>query len=354
MIERTFKEIIKNFNRQEQDLIIRRYGLNGEKETLESIGKTYNITRERVRQIQKKISPKLEALIDNHPKIREIIENIKKNYLGELGFRREKDLFLDLKTKEGLNDYHFKIFWFFSNFSKKIVYQPANNIFHGFFCQNEETYFNFYQWLKEIYLKFIKENNYLSEEETIKLITEKIKKKLTQKITISKQIIEILSTVKHLAKNPFNFWGPRNHHYISPKNLKEKIILILKHEKKPLHFTHIYKILMEIKSINHELLSHHWNKDYNLYSVKNELIRNQDFVLVGRGIYALREWNMQEGKAKEILIKIIKEKGKITKKELWQMISNYRQIKKQTFYIYLNEFKQKGLKEEKGYLIYND
>ncbi len=37
------------------DIIIRRYGLeNGEKDTLEEIGKTYNVTRERIRQLQVK------------------------------------------------------------------------------------------------------------------------------------------------------------------------------------------------------------------------------------------------------------------------------------------------------------
>ncbi|MCS7201011.1 MAG: hypothetical protein NZ822_02605, partial [Patescibacteria group bacterium] len=101
-------------------------------------------------------------------------------------------------------------------------------------------------------------------------------------------------------------------------------------------------------------LIENWKREYNINSIKNELIRHPNFVLVGRGTYALKEWNMQEGKAKDLIKEIIKEKGKITRSELWEIISTYRQIKKQTFIIYLNELKHKGVKEENGYLIYND
>ena len=40
-------------NNREADIITRRYGLNGERETLEQVGETLSITRERVRQIGK-------------------------------------------------------------------------------------------------------------------------------------------------------------------------------------------------------------------------------------------------------------------------------------------------------------
>ncbi|GIW65110.1 MAG: hypothetical protein KatS3mg093_089 [Candidatus Parcubacteria bacterium] len=353
-METIFKEIIKNFNDREQDLIKRRYGLNGEKETLESIGKSYNITRERVRQIQKNVDNKLKNLINNHPKIKETFENVKNNHLGQLGIKKEKNLFLSLKIKEGLNDEHLKIFRFFSIFYEKIIYHEEDNFFHGFFCQDKKIYFKFKNWLNEIYSKFTQENYYLPEEELLKLTSEEIKKKLRGKTMPVNEIIETLTIIKHLAKNPFNFWGLKNHNYISPKRLKEKIIVILKHKNQPLHFSHIYKILTEFKSSNHDSLSYHWKKTYNLCSIKNELIRSKDFILVGRGTYALREWNMQEGKAKELLVKFIKEKGKITREELWQMISSLRQIKKQTFNIYLNELKKMGLKEQEKYLSYHD
>ena len=46
-------QLVKTLNPRNRDIVSRRFGLkNGTKETLESIGKSYGITRERVRQIE--------------------------------------------------------------------------------------------------------------------------------------------------------------------------------------------------------------------------------------------------------------------------------------------------------------
>src|SRR3989338_4983447 len=68
-VTKTVANLIKNLSARNKDIISRRFGLkNGKKETLESIGKGYGITRERVRQIEEftlaqlsKGSPDLEV-----------------------------------------------------------------------------------------------------------------------------------------------------------------------------------------------------------------------------------------------------------------------------------------------------
>ena len=62
-------------NNTEKDIIIRRFGLNGhEPETLESIGQDFSITRERVRQIEKRVLDKLKNYVINKKiKIEELI-----------------------------------------------------------------------------------------------------------------------------------------------------------------------------------------------------------------------------------------------------------------------------------------
>lgn len=56
------KEVIESFlNEREKDIIIMRYGLDGKgKRTLQEIGKKYNISKERVRQIENEIKKKLK------------------------------------------------------------------------------------------------------------------------------------------------------------------------------------------------------------------------------------------------------------------------------------------------------
>lgn len=51
-IQDNFLSILSGLTSKEQSVITRRIGLGGEKETLQSIGNTYGITRERVRQIE--------------------------------------------------------------------------------------------------------------------------------------------------------------------------------------------------------------------------------------------------------------------------------------------------------------
>ncbi|MCD6130360.1 MAG: RNA polymerase sigma factor RpoD/SigA [Deltaproteobacteria bacterium] len=61
VIEQLKKTIASSLNEREKDIIIMRYGLDGKgKRTLQEIGKKYNISKERVRQIENEIKKKLK------------------------------------------------------------------------------------------------------------------------------------------------------------------------------------------------------------------------------------------------------------------------------------------------------
>jgi DNA-directed RNA polymerase sigma subunit (sigma70/sigma32) len=53
-IETIFQTVLNSLSEKEKNVITRRVGINGEKETLQSIGNSFKpaITRERVRQIE--------------------------------------------------------------------------------------------------------------------------------------------------------------------------------------------------------------------------------------------------------------------------------------------------------------
>ena len=58
-------EILDNLEEREKDILLRRYGLSGyDIHTLEQVGEAFNITRERVRQIEKKTLAKLRKKYD--------------------------------------------------------------------------------------------------------------------------------------------------------------------------------------------------------------------------------------------------------------------------------------------------
>lgn len=61
-------EILDILKDKERKVIILRLGLNGNREhTLEEIGQVFNVTRERIRQIEAKALEKLRSYMRNHP-----------------------------------------------------------------------------------------------------------------------------------------------------------------------------------------------------------------------------------------------------------------------------------------------
>ena len=69
------KKLLTTLNPRTREIVINRYGLEKESRmTLEAIGKTYDITRERVRQIESSAIKKLK-----HPKVGRKL----KNYIEE-------------------------------------------------------------------------------------------------------------------------------------------------------------------------------------------------------------------------------------------------------------------------------
>src|SRR3989338_8780754 len=69
-IVKTVALLVKNISSRNRDIISRRFGLKtGKKETLESIGKSYSITRERVRQIEEFSLNQLGKTVSSTPEV---------------------------------------------------------------------------------------------------------------------------------------------------------------------------------------------------------------------------------------------------------------------------------------------
>jgi RNA polymerase primary sigma factor len=61
----TLKRILSMLSQRERRVLELRYGLNGETpRTLDEVGRTFNVTRERIRQIENQTLKKLRALAD--------------------------------------------------------------------------------------------------------------------------------------------------------------------------------------------------------------------------------------------------------------------------------------------------
>jgi len=83
-------------------------------------------------------------------------------------------------------------------------------------------------------------------------------------------------------------------------------------------------------------------------TVHNELILNDRYVLVGRGIYALKEWGYKPGVVVDVLTEILKKENKpLTRQELVQKVLEQRIVKKNTINLALTN-KGKFKKNQDG------
>ena len=69
----------------------------------------------------------------------------------------------------------------------------------------------------------------------------------------------------------------------------------------------------------------------------NELIKDDRFVLVGRGLYALSEWGYTAGVVKEVLKEILENEGPLSREEIIDKVRKERYVKDNTILVNLQD-----------------
>lgn len=312
-----------------QDIIRKRFGfISQEGETLEKIGQDYKITRERVRQI---ITDAIKNISkqDDDEKFKQaenwIVFTIDKNH----GIIKEKEIIKKLGSKDFREVNALKLF---AQCSKRITEVFEKGTLEKSWVLSKDTV----HLVKKIHVEsksiLEKEKKPLNDEEILKRIQENIEG------MESEQILNFLSVLTEIKKNVFGKWGIKHWDEISPKGTREKIYLILKETKKPLHFTEIALLIDQ-----HKL----GKKKAHPQTVHNELIKDERFVLIGRGIYALKQWGYEEGTIKDVLKGILEKSEKpLHRDEIVSEVLKIRKVKKTTVMINLNNEKMFQKKED--------
>src|SRR6056297_1373195 len=360
-VQEILKLLFTNLKPREREILTRRYGLEGNKtETLEKIGKSHGITRERVRQIEANSIRKLNK-----------IDNVQKN---DAGLETLSDVIYGLLTQsagvmgedqlvETLLAVHKKI----SQVTlKQSLYFLLTYVLENHFDRIERHELLEDGWkLKTVELIFIEEviNNIIKIISTNKkpltateLIAkfekseyfQKNKSKIMElcdlnkdnKLTLDEIIISYLSSSQVIQSNLFDKWGLSNWRIISPKTINDKIFLILKREEKPLHYKDIAKLINEAKFDNKKACA---------ATVHNELIIDPKYVLVGRGYYALREWGYEDGTVEDVIEKLLKKAGQpLEKEKIMEKVLAKKMVKRSTIYLaLLNKDKFKKVDKSK-------
>ena len=311
---------LKGLPERTADVIVRRFGLKGEGETLESIGKTYEITRERVRQIEREGISKIKPKVNDYPNLFAYFNELL-NKLG--GIKKEDSLVSLINNGKNRNEILFLL-----NLTSGIKRYPEDENFHSFWANND-NYIELAKKIIELSIsKFEDEKKAVSLEEIFnKEKEDAIKISGNKKIDFDAfgSYIEIS---KKLSKNPEGNIGLANWVEINPKGIKDMAFLVLKKEGKSLHFSKVAELIQNSPYFT--------RKKTHIATVHNELIKDQRFVLVGRGLYALKEWGYEPGVVKDVISKVLKNAGKpLTKEEILDAVSKQRVVKANTVFLNL-------------------
>ncbi len=277
---------------KEQNIIKRRFSLGlKKKETLDKIGKSYSITRERVRQIEAVAIKKL-ARISMDPHM-QLVHGLAEKVLGENGGVMLEDSLFDALYKKLGEPKNFDMN------SLKLALRVSNRfVLHEKtintrpFWRLADTPLSSIRETTDVILKLLKKqgDEVMTAEEVAKEVTVKGDK------SIVASLLEIDNRFITIGEK----WGLANCRLINPKSIRDRITIVLKKDKKPLHFRTI------IERVHKEFPS---RKKVTPQAVHNELIRHDEFVLVGRGEYGLKNWGMVAGTVCDVIIQVIKENG---------------------------------------------
>lgn len=323
-----FSEVLSSLTDKEKLVIEKRIGLMWGKETLQSIGNSFApaITRERVRQIEdagiKKIWRiiKWTKLIEIQDKSREILA-----LHGGLLSRNKlinaiiKEVSLDSDINKWVID---------------IIIQSDMDVEKSKPKLWVLTYF---------FLPTISKRSIDSvHREALKILK---KKKDIMNIDVLYDMIKFnlkdlyklgnvfLDSVLDLFEDIVKWWENQialsKWRILNPKTLKDKSLYVMKKQKKPMHFV----------DISNEIFKQLWEQ-VKVNTVHNELIRNNEFVLIGRGIYALKEWWFKPGTVLDVVIDVMKKVWEpISTEEIVDKVLKVRDVRASTIYMNLQNRK---------------
>src|SRR3989344_1097595 len=335
-ITKTVALLVKNLSVRNRDIVSRRFGLkSGRKETLESIGKSYGITRERVRQIEEFSLGQLSKVVSADPEVAKYVSLSRELLSGAGGVMKESELFKAFSGSDKESVVNSSLV-FILTLAGGPVRLNENDSYHSIWALDKNSAGSFKDSVSSLVVALGKNQKPVSSVELASFV---------QKNGLSnlKDMGVFLSISKELGKNVFNEVGLISWAEVKPKGVRDKAYLVLKKENKPQHFTEIAKL------INSTGFS---NRRANVQTVHNELIKDSRFVLVGRGLYGLSEWGYKAGTVKEVLMDVLKNSTKpLAKADLVAKVLNSRVVKENTILLNLQDSKVFSKREDGTYVL---
>jgi hypothetical protein len=315
-LDDVIKDVLNTIDRErEREIISRRFGLYDRKETLEQIGELLGITRERVRQLEKAVITRLKSAGKDLPHVKKV-EAALSSHLNEMGnVARTSELAQKFPNKNPKIDQSRVAF--LAHLSPGLaVIDDSDHYFHavGLAAKHSE------KQIREQVEKIVDSIKSIGEPTDIDTVAKKVG-------SSDAKHVEALAGISKNVANLHGRWGLVKWPMVNPRNIRDKIYVILHDNKKPMHFSEIAEAIKD---------SDFKRKDVTTQAIHNELIKDKRFVLIGRGIYALKEWGYKKGTVADVIADVLrKEGGPLHRDEIVRRVLKSRHVKETTILLNL-------------------
>ena len=317
------KKLLSSLPERSRTVLEARFGLGAgsERVTLESIGKRYGITRERVRQIENhalnslKKSPAFEQAQAAFDELERIIDG-----LG--GIVCEDDL-LDFMTKDKSMQNHI---YFLLVLGDPFKYRKEDNEVNRCWYVDPELARKVENALKNLY-QSLSDEDLIPEGEMIDRFLKELQT-INDKHRNDEVLRRWLKISKTIGKNPLGEWGQARSPNVKTKGVRDYAYLAVKKHGSPLHFREVAGLIEKM-----------FNRAAHVATTHNELIKDPRFVLVGRGMYALREWGYTQGVVRDVIREVLRKSGPMTRDQIIKDVLKERHVKPGTILVNLQNQK---------------
>lgn len=315
------KRLLAEVPERAREVLVHRFGLgaSAERETLEAIGERWGITRERVRQIEAAGIEAIrtsKAFEDATPSFDELAERIRA--MG--GIVHEEELLASLATDEkSRNRIRFLLVVGSAFFRER-----ETDDFYARWHVDPSTAEAVHKALSRLYSS-LDDTQVLAEKEIIDRFLEELKD-VNEAYRDEEVLKRWLSLSKSIAANPLSEWGKASSPAIRTKGIRDYAYLVIKRHGQPMHFSDVAKAIGTL-----------FAKEAHVATTHNELIKDERFVLVGRGLYALSEWGYQPGVVRDVIRDVLASKGPLTREEVIEEVKKVRYVKDNTILVNLND-----------------
>lgn len=334
------KSILKKlFSRRMRDVIEKRFGLKNHKiATLESIGKEYKITRERVRQIEAdalKFLRKDEHIAGLAP-IFAVLEDCVREHGGVMTHKA----LLAQSTEER----HHHDLTLLLTLNRAFHFLPETEKHEARWSIDKRIALGVEDMLGDVTGQMERRKEIVSWEELREMLA-RYAGKMMGKTPDQPALESYLAIAKTIQKNPYGEYGLAHWPSIRPIGVKDKAYAALRKARHPLHF----------RAVAAAINTAGWNgRRAHPQTVHNELIKDNRFILVGRGLYGLAEWGGYEpGGVREILVSLLRRAAPqpVSQEEAIQSVLAKRAVKAQTVLLNLQDKSLFRKTDEGKYLL---